>query len=203
MVYELPHILVPGAPTTDRYQRRGGGGGERKIREIPDRGAHAGALRESLTQAIETAQGARGQWSEELKAEGVILSVTGWPDGFELALNSIDLRRSGIELFSVKPPIDDPPSTEVATIFVPDSKVGQFFTRLDQYASQDTPTGTPRHEKLVTNIAAIQQATLEQLWTDHRPYSLSKLNGLFKTIRWPTTSGYRHFKSLAMDQRRS
>ena len=170
MVYELPHILVPGAPTTDRYRRRGGGGDERKTREIPDRGAHAGALREDLTRAIETAQNARGQWSEELKAEGVILSVAGWPDGFELALNSLDLRGSGTELLSVKPPIDDPPSAEVATVFVPDSKVGQFFTRLDQYASQDTPTGTPRHEKLVANIAAIQQATLEQLWTDHRPY---------------------------------
>ena len=128
------------------------------------------ALRESLAGAIETAQDARGQWPAALKAEGVILSVVGWPDGFELALESLDLRGSGIELLSVKLPVGDSPSAEIATVFVPDSQVGEFFSRLDRYANEETTRGRPRHEKLVANIAALQQATLEQLWTDHRRY---------------------------------
>lgn len=55
-------------------------------------------------------------------------------------------------------------------MFVPDSQVGQFFTRLDRFANEEAPKGGPRHERLVANIAALQHATLEQMWTDHRPY---------------------------------
>ena len=95
MVYELPHILVPAEPTTDRYQRRGGGDGQPKLPKIPDRQAHASGLREGLEEAIDAAQDAREQWSEELKADRVILAVVGWPNGFKLALESLDLRRSG------------------------------------------------------------------------------------------------------------
>lgn len=170
MVYELPHILVPGAPATDRFQRRGGGGDGKKTREIRDRQEHARALSEGLGGAVRSAQRAREQWPGPLRAEGVILSVVGWPKGFELALERLDLRRSGIELLSVTLPADDPQSPEVATVFVPDEKVEQFFSRLHQYANEETPKGAPRHQKLVANIAALQQATLEQLWTDHRPF---------------------------------
>ena len=170
MVYELPHILVPGEPTTEPFQPRGGGDGGRGTREIPNRQTHAAALRHGLAGAVEEAQEARHQWTEALQAEGVILSVVGWPGGFELALESLDLRGSGIELLSVKPSIGDPPSAELATVFLPDTQVGQFFGRLDRYATEETAKGTPRHEKLVANISALQRATLEQLWTDHRPF---------------------------------
>lgn len=170
MVYELTHIIVPGEPTTDPFQRRGGGGNGKKTREIRDRQAHASTLSEGLSGAVKTAQKARQQWPESLRAEGIILSVVGWPEGFELALESLDLRGSGIELLSVKLPEGDPPSAEVATVFVPDERVERFFSRLDQYANKETRKGAPRHQKLVANIAALQRATLEQLWTDHRPY---------------------------------
>ena len=170
MVYGLPHILVPGEPTTDRFQPRGGGDGGHGTREIPNRQAHAAALRQGLAGAVEAAQDARDQWTEELRADGIILSVVGWAGGFELALESLDLRGSNIELLSVKPSIGDPPSAELATVFVPDTQLGQFFGRLDRYATEETAKGTPGHEKLVANISTLQRATLEQLWTDHRPF---------------------------------
>lgn len=169
MVYELPHLLVPGTPATDRFQRRGGGNGKGP-QDISDRQAHASALSEGLRGAVKAAQKARKPWPESLRAEGVVLSVVGWPEGFELALESLDLRRSGIELLSVNLPVGDPPSAEVATVYVPDAKVERFFSRLDQYAHEETSKGAPRHQKLVANIAALQHATLEQMWTDHRPY---------------------------------
>lgn len=109
MVYELQHILVPGGPATDRFQRRGGGGGEDKPYEIRNRQAHAAALSEGLEGGVATAQNAREHWPEQMRAKGVILSVVGWPGGFELALESLDLRGSGIELLSVKLPTGDPP----------------------------------------------------------------------------------------------
>ncbi len=170
MVYELPHILVRAEPMTDRYQRRGGGDGSPKPPKIPDRHAHANALRTGLEGAIDAERDARERWPEQLKADGVILAVEGWPNGFQLALESLDLRGSGIELLSVKLPVGDPPSAEVATVFVPDSQVAQFFSRLDRYANEETRRGTPRHERLVANIASMQRATLQQLWTDYRPY---------------------------------
>lgn len=170
MPYELPHLVIPGDPITDRFRPRGGGNGSRKTSQLANRQAHAAALRESLIGAIEASGHAREQWIDELKAQGVILGVEGWPDGFELALESLDLRGSGIELLSVQPAVGEPPSGEVATVFVPDAEVEQFFSRLSQYANEETAKGTSRHEKLVANIATLQRATLQQLWTDHRPY---------------------------------
>jgi hypothetical protein len=93
----------------------------------------------------------------------VILAVEGWPEGFQLALESLDLRGSGIELLSVLPATDEPPSPETATVYVPDDQVGQFFGRLERYATEETGTGRPRHEDLVANIAALRRATLKQL----------------------------------------
>ena len=87
-----------------------------------------------------------------------------------MALESLDLRGSDIELLSVSPSIGEPPSAELATVFVPDSQVGQFFSRLDSYATKQTPGGKPLNEKLVANIASLQRATISQLWTDQRPF---------------------------------
>jgi hypothetical protein len=98
----------------------------------------------------------------------MILAVTGWPDGFEVAVQSLDLRASGVELLSVRPPSVETP--EVATVFIPDGKADLFFRRLDQYEQQLSRRGRPRHEDLVANIQALRQAALEQLWTEEEAF---------------------------------
>ncbi len=168
--YDLDHIVVPSGPLTERFQRRGGGGGGHRRYQIPSRGAHADALREQLEETVDSADQLRQAWVDDLRSQGLVLRVEGWPDGFELAIESLDLRRSGIELLTVSSENVEVNRPEVATVYVPDNKVHLFFGRLDRYANEDTASGRPRHEALVANIRSLQLATLDQLWTDYMPF---------------------------------
>ena len=161
---DLPHLIVPGQPSAERFQRRGGGGGERRLYHIPDRGRHAAALRQGLRGALDEQDHLREAWDDVLRSDGIVLAVTGWPGGFEVAVESLELRASGIELLSVRPSSDANP--EVATVFIPDGKANIFFRRVDQYEQQASRSGRPRHEDLVANIQGLRRAVLEQLWTE-------------------------------------
>lgn len=167
---DLPHIVVPGEPVTEPFQRRGGGGGIFKRYEIRNRTTHANRLKRELGQTVATAESTRQIWEEDLRSRGIVLAVSGWPGGFELAIESLELRRSRVELLAVVPEDAAAERPELATVFVPDEKVDLFFTRLERYASEETPSGRPKHEDLVANIQSLQIATLDQLWTDYRPF---------------------------------
>lgn len=161
---DLPHLVLPGEAISERFARRGGGGGGRRIYAVGDPAAHAARLRRDLEHAVLAGGALEAQWDAELRAQGLILAVEGWPGGFEVALESLDLRRSGIELLGVAPPRDD--QSEVATVFVPDGKADRFFSTLRRYAEEQTSKGRPRHEELVANIRSVSLAAVEQLWTD-------------------------------------
>ena len=161
---DLPHLVLPGAPARERFARRGGGGGERRIYLVADPEAHAARLRNEIERALEARTALEVQWDAALRAQGLILAVEGWPGGFEIAVESLDMRRSGIELLGVVPARDDQP--EIATVFVPDGKAERFFGTLRRYAGQQTSKGRPRHEELVANIQAVSLAAVDQLWTD-------------------------------------
>jgi len=166
----LPHLVVPGLPSAERFQRRGGGGTPSQLHTIADRAGHARALRTALEGARLASEPIREQWAEELKAAGMFLQVEGWLGDFELALESLDLRGSGIALVAVQPASIEPPLPERATVFVPYEGLGQFFRRLDEYSAQNTLRGRPRHERLITNIAGLRLAALNHLWTDVAPF---------------------------------
>jgi len=166
----LPHLIVPDEPSSERFQRRGGGGTPSRLHAITDRAGHAAALRATLENARNLSEPRRQQWVDDLRADGMFLRVEGWPGDFELALESLDLRGSGVALVAVQPASDEPPLPERATVFVPYESLNQFFRRLDEYATQDTTHGRPRHERLVANVAALRLAALNHLWTDQAPF---------------------------------
>jgi hypothetical protein len=45
-----------------------------------------------------------------------------------------------------------------------------FLRKLDQYAHEQTSKGTPRHQRLVANIAHIQLAIMEEFWQEDGPF---------------------------------
>lgn len=168
--YGLDHIVVPGDPVSERFQRRGRPGGEETPYPVRNRRAHGAKLKREYRQAVTAATGLKQAWDVDLRSQGLILTVEGWPGGFDLAIESLDLRRSGIELLAVQPKGQQANRPEVATVFVPDDKVEIFFGRLDRYANENTAAGRPKHEALVANIRSLQLATLDQLWTDYVPF---------------------------------
>src|SRR5262249_13531817 len=76
-------------------------------------------------------------------------------------------RRKGIELVAVQT-VEQPeqPPVQLATVFVPDGKLTHFVTRFQQYATERTKKGVPRHKDLIERIADLRRATLRARWTD-------------------------------------
>ncbi len=163
-----PHLVIPNDPIAEPFRRRGSGGGSGHLYPITDRIGHAATLRSELEGAVALAARAGAQWDEQLRSNGIVLAVDGWLDGFELALDSLDLRSKGIELLSVIPASVG--SAERATVLVPYERVTEFFKRLDQYSGEQTKGGRPKNENLVANIRAMGIAAIPQLWTEPVPF---------------------------------
>lgn len=51
-------------------------------------------------------------------------------------------------------------------VYINKRGISKFLEKIEQYVEKDTPTGKPRHEKLLVNIASIRAATLECFWTE-------------------------------------
>jgi hypothetical protein len=165
--FALPHIVVTAPPISMTY--RPPGGGNTTTRQVGDRRQHAEGLLAQLEAANVASRAAATDLPGEAKPDGMILAFEAWP-GFELALESLDLRGSGIELVVVQPGSDNPPRSEMACVFVPYEHTDEFVRRLQEFADQDTKKGHPKNQGLVANIASIRLAVLEALWTDSTPF---------------------------------
>lgn len=97
---------------------------------------------------------------------GVYIQFQSIP-GFDLKLESMENRRRGIEVVSVRNMIREGFPVELATVFVPEGQVGYFLSRFETYANDEPRRPREqRHEDLVDRIADIRRATLQALWTD-------------------------------------
>lgn len=164
-----PHLFVPEGPEPVRFTSPSSGPRDQFVLPQRDRQEHAGAL----IQQLETAQQANVERVEEQRALGldtglgIYLTFESEPN-FELKFESLDAARSGIELCTVKTTNDH---RTIATVFVPDGKLGQFIKKVEDYRDEDTPprrdgTTSPKNEKLVASIGAVRLAALESLWTE-------------------------------------
>jgi hypothetical protein len=88
--------------------------------------------------------------------------------GIELRLESLEDRRKGIEVVAVQQVRTEPeaPSVQRATVFVPDGELKHFVSRFQEYATERTAKGEPRHKDMIDRIAALRRASLRALWTD-------------------------------------
>jgi len=162
------HILVRTAPSREDYTPH-----PRRI-ELPpvpgprSRRQHAGALKASLRDAQQQEQ-TRRQGAEIVvhgAEPGLYVEFDSQP-GVDLKLESLEHKAIGIELVSVtRQEAPDGTVTERATVFVPDGAVKHFISRFDQYATEKTKGGEPRHREMVDRIGALRLATLRALWTD-------------------------------------
>lgn len=167
------HIIVPGAPTTERYARP-----PRKVEppappEPPDRSAHGAALKQSLENAVKLANERRQAAQESgLKVHGatpgLYIEFEGRP-GIPLHVTKLEAQGSSIELVAVRDTKPHEPELNVqhATVFVPEGKVKHFFNRFEEYAKAGPKKkGERRHEAMLDPVATLRLATLRSLWTD-------------------------------------
>src|SRR5713101_1823601 len=162
------HLLVRTSPSTEEYTPH-----PRKIVVPPvpgpkSRRQHASALKAALGDADRENRRERDELGIAVHGAepGLYVQFESTP-GVELKLESLEDRRKGIELVAVQT-IEraDQRPVQLATVFVPDGKLTHFVDRFQQYATERTKKGEPRHRDLVDRIAALRRATLRALWTD-------------------------------------
>jgi hypothetical protein len=163
MARDRTHIFVRSTPKPDEYKPH-----PRVVRSSSppspaDPKAHSAALKQALKDAESTGKERRAAQEVQVAgaAPGLYLVFDSQP-GFELKLDTLDARGSGIEVVSVTR--DD--NVEKATVFVPDGKVGYFVKRFEEYATKTTKSGERSHKDFVERIALLRLATLRALWTD-------------------------------------
>lgn len=163
-----PHLFVEAPPQTEEYSPHPRRILPKLIPSPEDRAAHA----RSLTAALHEAQTDSTRGREELGIRvhgaepGLYIQFESAP-GVELKLESLEDRKKRIELVAVQT-VEGPDHAPVqlATVFVPNGMLPHFFRRFEQYATEQTTKGQPRHKDLVDRISALRRATLRALWTD-------------------------------------
>jgi len=154
----LPHLIVPGTGTDAAYRGRSApiSGGRR---DISDRRAHATKLKGELRLAETSARSAHVAVDESVRGDGFVLTVVGWSAEYSLALERLDAH--GAKLLSVVPAGEDLP--ERALIWLPFSAVSKFISLFDQFATEVTPSGSPKNAALVANISELRLSLLHEL----------------------------------------
>ena len=164
-----PHLFVDGRVAAEEYRRPPAGGG--RSEEVPppaDRAGHARGLITALERADSAGRSRRAAAPVSVPGAlpGVYVTFESFP-GLDLALKSLDPQRGRVhaELRGVHR--EDRPAgpVEVATVFIPDGKVGTFVRTFERYEMTAGET-KPKHQNAVDRVADIAAASVRALWTD-------------------------------------
>lgn len=159
---ELRHLFPPDTVHTEQYTYpRRPGGSEFAVPPRDDRQLHARLLIQQIQEADQQAQSEAASRPMQVRPKGKTLNFQSDPD-FKLQLQSLELRKSGIELLNVR--VAD--QVMHATVFIPEGKIGIFVRKFEAYATENTPRGKPKNKALAESITAIRLGALASFWTD-------------------------------------
>lgn len=159
------HIVVgENYSTSESFTSPQSGRGSTSPPSPIDRAGYRDKLSQEMAAAIALAEQRRANLPEQTPSvDGVYLTFESHPD-FGLALDPLDA--GAAELRAVTLVGAGAAVVELATVFVTDEARREFLSKLDAYATDDTPGGKPKNQALVERIAGIQLATVRALWTD-------------------------------------
>jgi hypothetical protein len=159
---ELPHLFPQGTATPEQYTYpRDVRPGEFKLPPRDDRVGHGTKLIQEISAAEQHVSVLAATKPEDKRPKGVVIDFES-DEGFKLQLQSLEIRRSGIELRNSRLV----GKVMHATVFVPQGKMGIFVRKFEAYAKQDTRKGQPQNKTLVESIESVHLAALESFWTD-------------------------------------
>lgn len=162
---KFPHVVLPDQPETRLYTSTASAPIEKTV--IPrDRAQHGQYLQSQFTAAWEESQ--RSQLALVGARNGVYLEFISDPDA-ELVTKSLeDMRSKEIRLLNVRKEKNTSGQLiTLATVYVSNQKRKYFAKKLDEYLSQNTDKGNPKHQDLVASISDIRSALLvDSFWTD-------------------------------------
>jgi len=159
---------LSGKPHAQRFTnpRRGG-----TAPRIPgwDRAQHSAYLQQRLAETwAEFDQQRQRQAVVHLERHGADIEFVS-ERGFDLMVQSLESRKSGIRLLNVRHVEVAGVQTTFATVFVPYEKRGHFLKKITAYATQETKPKKgkdpePKNKNLINSISDIKLAVLESFW---------------------------------------
>lgn len=172
----LSHLFVQDRSADEEFRRPGRG--DPRIRPIEDRAAHGGGRLDELRSALSVGDQDRELLfdelaEEELRALGTIVTLVGHDQAYPLKLDALQrftsqrdpqLRLPKWLLLSVLPAEQESGTPERATVWVSDQYRAAFLELFEDFLTKDSPTGKPRNNELVANIARIRSTILLDLW---------------------------------------
>jgi len=162
---KLPHIFLPDQPETRPYTSTASAVIKKTI-IFRDRAQHGQYLQGQFKKAWDESQ--RGQLALVGTRNGVYLEFVSDSDA-ELVTKSLeDMRSKEIRLLNVRKEKNTSGQLlTLATVYVSNQKRKYFAKKLEEYLSQNTDKGNPKHQDLVASISDIRNALLvDSFWTD-------------------------------------
>jgi hypothetical protein len=161
---DLAHLRLENTATPLPYTRPPGGGRTKFQLPPRDRVPHARQLAAGLQQAESNVASMREEHPVTDDAiDGVPITLRSDP-GHELAVESLERRREGIELLSVR---RDAAGITIANLFVRRDKIINLLRLVQRYEREDDArSGRPKNQKLIESIASIRLLAVEDLWQD-------------------------------------
>jgi hypothetical protein len=159
---EFSHLFPEQTASRTAYTYpRDGGSGEFLVPPRDDRVRHGQQLVQQLLEASRVFQEQAERTPWEQRPKGVALDFESDP-GFKLKLESLESRRSGIELRNSRMVGD----VMHGTVFVPEGNVGVFVRKFEAYASKNSLFGKPQNKDLAESITRVRLVALKSFWTD-------------------------------------
>lgn len=162
---KLPHIVLPTPPETRPYTSTSSAVIKKII--IPrNRAQHGQLLLGQLKKAWDESHSS--QLALVGARDGVYLEFVSDPDA-ELVTKSLDdMKSKEIRLLNVRKEKNASGQLiTLATVYVSNQKRKYFAKKFEEYLSQNTDKGNPKHQDLVASISDIRSALLvDSFWTD-------------------------------------
>jgi hypothetical protein len=160
--FKYRHILLTGTSTAEKFTNPKPARSKLNLCSR-DRQAHRNSLINQLDRASKEFEQLKRRRKNAGITEklGITLTFQSEPD-FDLKLESLEFRRSDIELLSVQ----KKDKTTYASVYVPAGKLEYFIKKVEKYGSEETLKGIPKNQPMVESISGIRKAVLESLWTD-------------------------------------
>jgi hypothetical protein len=161
---KFPHIYLFENGQSESYTRPKGGGGSSSNPQR-DRSVHAKNLEILIGRAMQEARQQLNSRELEIASgiPGFYLEFQIQSDNLNV-FNKLENRTKKIELVAVG--IPDQAGMIAATVFVPESATAYYLEKIEQYRDEETASGKPKNESLISRLETVQLGTVKSLFTD-------------------------------------